>query len=274
MKAAASKEAGTADSTYVLRIHEMLENAEKERQTHIVSWQPHGRAFRIHNEPLFVSQIMPRYFQAKLGSFRRWLRAWGFVRMTEGKDRGAWYHRFFVRGVTSLCKDMTRQQMAHAMLNWPPAGQVPNFYAAASGSTLSEHHHHHHHHHHPPPQVDPAGPDGAVAAVPPNPYHVPLATNPKRLRGTILEDLRQMLEDAEKEGQTHIVSWLPHGRAFKIQNKALFQQQIMGRYFRTEKLAHLSDTLRIWGFRRLKTIGPDKGAFYHKVSVCGFVFLF
>jgi hypothetical protein len=67
---------GAADSTYVLRIHEMLEDAEKEGNQDIVSWQPHGRAFRIHKEQEFVENVMPRYFKAKIGSFRRWLRAW------------------------------------------------------------------------------------------------------------------------------------------------------------------------------------------------------
>ena len=80
------------DSSYTMRIHEMLENAEKEGHNRdIVGWLPHGRAFKIHNEKRFVT-IMPRYFKAKLPNFLRWLRAWGFCRMTEGKDRGSWYH--------------------------------------------------------------------------------------------------------------------------------------------------------------------------------------
>ena len=80
------------DVTYVLRIHEMLEDAEKNSFTSIVSWQSHGRAFKIHDEENFVATIMPRYFKAKLPNLLRWLRAWGFCRITEGRDRGAWYH--------------------------------------------------------------------------------------------------------------------------------------------------------------------------------------
>eukprot|EP00934_Nitzschia_sp_Nitz4_P002679 Nitzschia sp. Nitz4//scaffold22_size323478//22591//25338//NITZ4_000495-RA/size323478-processed-gene-0.381-mRNA-1//1//CDS//3329542899//2669//frame0 len=274
------------DATYVLTIHEMLEDADAEHHTHIVSWQPHGRAFKIHNEELFVRDVMPRYFKAKIGSFRRWLRAWGFVRMTEGKDRGAWYHRYFVRGVTTLCRNMTRQQMAQAMVNWPPAGQVPDFYSAASGSTLSEKVQEGHGGQRIKESV---GQGGAVAtagalhngeavggALPPaaaptapDATTLPLAKNPKRLRGTVLEDLRQMLEDAETEGRTDIVSWMPHGRAFKIHNKTQFQNMLMPRYFKTAKATHLSDTLRIWGFQRLKKPGKDKGCYYHKYFVRG-----
>ena len=85
------------DGTYVLRLHEMLEDAEKEGNQHIVSWQPHGRAFRIHKEKEFVEHVMPKYFKAKMPSFLRWCRAWGFVRMTEGRDRGAWYRKWSSR---------------------------------------------------------------------------------------------------------------------------------------------------------------------------------
>lgn len=168
---------GTNDN-YLSLIHQMLENVQKDGNQHIVSWQPHGRAFRIHNETLFIEHVMPRYFKAKIGSFRRWLRAWGFVRMTEGKDRGSWYHRYFVRGVTSLCKNMTRQQMADAMLNWPPSGHVPDFYSAASGSTLSEQLQEH---------EEQTVPYGTPIATQINHGQDPLAANPKLLRGTVLE---------------------------------------------------------------------------------------
>ena len=57
----------SADSTYVLRIHEMLEDAERMGNTDIISWQKHGRAFKIHKEDEFVKTIMPRYFKAKIG---------------------------------------------------------------------------------------------------------------------------------------------------------------------------------------------------------------
>ena len=64
--AAATSGSTTTDATYVLRIHEMLEDAEKEGHTDIVSWQPHGRAFKVHKEAEFVEKIMPRYFSCKV----------------------------------------------------------------------------------------------------------------------------------------------------------------------------------------------------------------
>lgn len=221
----------------------MLEDAEKLSFQYIVSWQSHGRAFRIHKEAEFETKIMPRYFKAKMDSFRRWLRAWGFVRMTEGRDRGAWYHRYFVRGVTTLCRNMSRLQMLKAMQNWLPVGQVPNFYSSGSGAVFSE-------------AAKLPQNYGGQSSISPK--------NPKRLRGVVLEDLRKMLEDAEAESNI-AVAWLTHGRAFKISNKNVFAESVMPRYFKAKKYTYFSDILRIWGFVRLKS--QDKGAYFHRLFV-------
>lgn len=242
-----SKDGG--ETTYVLRIHEMLDDVERKGRSTIVGWRSHGRAFKIFHEEEFVRDILPHYFSAKIGSFRRWLRAWGFCRITEGKDRGSWYHRYFVRGVTRLCRDLSRQQMVSAMVGWPPGNLVPNFYDATNlEPTLSDEDGN---------GSPPLAPPAAVNNI-----------NPRMLRGTILEDLRLLLDDAEAEGNLHIASWQPHGKAFKIHNRGLFEG-IMPRYFRTSLLSNLTDTLRTWGFRRLRQPGPDKNCFFHTRFVRG-----
>lgn len=40
------------------KLYDMLVQAEPD-MNHIVSWQPHGRSFLIHNKVLFVAQILP-----------------------------------------------------------------------------------------------------------------------------------------------------------------------------------------------------------------------
>ena len=44
--------------------------------------------------------------------------------------------------------------------------------------------------------------------------------------------LRCILDDAVTEGNEHIVSWLPDGKAFKIHNPEAFTKIILRRYFR------------------------------------------
>lgn len=242
-KKASSKRKEGGESTYILRIHEMLDGVERKGLSSVVAWRPHGRAFKIFDEQAFVNDVLPQYFSAKIVSFQRWLRAWGFCRMTEGKDRGSWYHRYFVRGATRLCKGLSRRQMASAMVGWPPNNQIPDFYSAAAGGTL-------------------------VEEAPPPPPASNSKNNFRLLRGTILEDLRRMLEDTEVEGNTHIACWQNHGRAFRIVNKGLFEGMML-RYFKTSLMSNLTDTLRLWGFRRLREEGPDKGCFYHKLFVRG-----
>lgn len=44
--------------------------------------------------------------------------------------------------------------------------------------------------------------------------------------------LRCILDDAVTEGNEHIVSWLPDGKAFKIHNPEAFTKVILRRYFR------------------------------------------
>ena len=43
------------------RLHECLEAVEREGLDHIVSWQPHGRAFTVHLPDKFVELVLPRY---------------------------------------------------------------------------------------------------------------------------------------------------------------------------------------------------------------------
>ena len=45
------------------KLHDMLNSCAEEGLDHIVSWQPHGRAFRVNNRELFASVVMPRFFK-------------------------------------------------------------------------------------------------------------------------------------------------------------------------------------------------------------------
>lgn len=102
-----------------------------------ISWLPHGRAWKVTNQKLFESKIIPRFFRSdKMASFMRQVNGWAFNRITEGPDMNAYYHevsvflprcipngiilsagshtnylllsQMFLRGLPNLCFDMKR----------------------------------------------------------------------------------------------------------------------------------------------------------------------
>ena len=48
-------------TTFPLRLHHMLSQIEMGGLSHIVSWQPHGRCFIVHQQEDFVNQVLPMY---------------------------------------------------------------------------------------------------------------------------------------------------------------------------------------------------------------------
>ena len=89
----------------------MLQQMANNRSRNVVSWQPHGKAFRVHYPEVFASEIMPRYFkQTKYKSFQRQLHMYGFHRTKKGIDKGAYYHDLFVQNNKSMCLRMVREK--------------------------------------------------------------------------------------------------------------------------------------------------------------------
>ena len=63
------------------------------RFSDVISWMPHGRSWRVLRPKLFVSDVMPKYFEYnKYDSFIRLVNAWGFRRVKCGIDQGSYYH--------------------------------------------------------------------------------------------------------------------------------------------------------------------------------------
>ena len=93
------------------KVQEMLADVEKEGKSHIVAWLPHGKSFRVIKEAEFVSSIMPSYFnQSKFTSFTRQLYIYGFQKIQDGPDKGAFFHKQFIRSNKSLCLSMRRKK--------------------------------------------------------------------------------------------------------------------------------------------------------------------
>jgi HSF-type DNA-binding len=99
---------GSTAAPFPVKLYEMLERVEKEGFGHVVSWQPHGRCFAVHNTELF-KELLPRYFTlSKIASFQRQLNLYGFTRLTRGNDKGGYYQELFLRGKAFLLRRIQR----------------------------------------------------------------------------------------------------------------------------------------------------------------------
>jgi hypothetical protein len=80
-----------------------------------------------------------------------------------------------------------------------------------------------------------------------------------------------MLENVEKDGYDHVVSWQPHGRCFVVHKPKEFVE-LLSQFFKLSKLASFQRQLNLYGFQRL-TCGRDRGGYYHELFLKGKVFL-
>lgn len=133
---------GGVSVAFPLKLHQMLSTVADEGLDHIVSWQPHGRCFLVHNKKRFVEEIMPRFFhQSKMTSFQRQLNLYGFNRLTVGKDRGAYYHPLFLRQREYLCERMNRTRIkGNGMKAVPSPSTEPDFYKMPYCPALTTNH--------------------------------------------------------------------------------------------------------------------------------------
>lgn len=100
------------DHNFPMKLHYMLSSIEGDGQGHIVSWQPHGRCFMVHDMKEFVASMLPLWFrQSKFASFQRQLNLYGFQRLTQGRDKNAYYHEYFLRGRPLLAQKISRTKV-------------------------------------------------------------------------------------------------------------------------------------------------------------------
>ena len=127
------KAKGGVITPFPVKLHDMLDQIERDGLSHVVSWQPHGRCFVVHKPKEFVNYVMPKYFkQTKMASFQRQLNLYGFNRLTGGLDKGGYYHELFLRGKVSLAYDIHRMRVKGTGVRLPTnPDNEPNFYALA-----------------------------------------------------------------------------------------------------------------------------------------------
>lgn len=78
--------------------------------------------------------------------------------------------------------------------------------------------------------------------------------------------LHEMLDACEKEGWSHIVSWLPDNASFRVHNPTYFMENVISNFFKQTKYKSFQRQLNIWGFQRIIS-GPNKGGYSHKYFI-------
>jgi len=97
--------------TFPFKLFRMLDEAEKKGDDDIVSFLPNGLGFAIHKPREFVTEIMRKYFTTcRMSSFQRQLNLYGFRRITEGENKGGYFHQHFQKGRKGLCKKIKRKK--------------------------------------------------------------------------------------------------------------------------------------------------------------------
>ena len=87
------KKRNSSTATFPIRLHNLLNQMDTDGLANVLSWQPHGRCFGIHR-PKDFKLLLPQYFHgvSKVASFQRQLNLYGFQRITQGPDKGCYYH--------------------------------------------------------------------------------------------------------------------------------------------------------------------------------------
>ena len=116
---------GSCQETFPSKLFKILMSSEACGYSSIISWLPHGRTFKVHDDYRFEKEIMTKYFNhAKFDSFKRQLHLYGFQKVGKAfTDSGAYFHEFFSIGRFDLCEQITRSakpSSAQAMITGTP----------------------------------------------------------------------------------------------------------------------------------------------------------
>jgi HSF-type DNA-binding len=66
------------------------------------------------------------------------------------------------------------------------------------------------------------------------------------------------------------VSWMPHGRSFKVFDRKRFEEEILPKFFRYQsEYLSFQRQLNVYGFLRTVSQGPDHNSYYHAMLLRG-----
>ena len=107
------------ENKFPIKLFEVLERSDICGYSSIISWVSNGRLFKIHDEELFISQVMKKYFiQSKFTSFKRQLYFYGFRKVgTRFLNSGSCHNELFSKGQLSMCGKIRRCRKSRFNVN-------------------------------------------------------------------------------------------------------------------------------------------------------------
>ena len=219
---------GRCHERFPVKLYNILMNSDDGGYSSIITWLPHGRAFKIHDNNRFEREIMVKYFSnMKIDSFKRQLYLNGFQKVRKGfTDSGAYFHELFLIGRSDLCEQIVKcvkPSHAPAMITETILPLIPNFRSFERGRNHER-------------------------------FPVKLFT---------------ILMKSNASGYSSIITWLLHGRAFKIHNENRFEKEILKRYFNQLTLDSFKRQLYLHGFQKVGKRYDGAGAYFHKFFLIG-----
>ncbi|KAL3804128.1 hypothetical protein HJC23_013647 [Cyclotella cryptica] len=136
---------GSNIETFPRKLHYIL---SKQEYRHIISWMPHGRAWKILDKELLVSVVCKEQFKhEKFESFNRQVNGWGFKRLLgNGPDYKCYYNQYFLRGrpdLTSLiCRLDKPGKRLPNKLEEPDLYEISRRFPLPEINTISTREHH------------------------------------------------------------------------------------------------------------------------------------
>ena len=132
-----TKNKGRTRETFPVKLFKILERADVGGYNNIISWQSHGRAFKIHDVDQFGKHIMKKYFlQMHLKSFKHQLYTYGFRKSDKRvAESGIYFHELFIRGRLDLCSTIERLKGVRSTFIITPNFNLMPRISASQGNT-------------------------------------------------------------------------------------------------------------------------------------------
>lgn len=98
-----------AQESFPEKLFQLMEAAEAEGRTDLISFSSSGQAIFIHRAEALSQEFIPRFFRhSSIQSFKRQMRMYGFRKVTQGPEAGSFAHKLFIRGRPDLAKEIRR----------------------------------------------------------------------------------------------------------------------------------------------------------------------